>query len=127
MVCDYSTEFGLNILKKVLILLFLECGLRQNDNESNYKNAFSLNPTFSGMWSATNQVITIEQAFAVLILLFLECGLRPPNNSQSNWAKQVLILLFLECGLRHSFRITVREVEGTVLILLFLECGLRPK
>ncbi len=37
----------------VLILLFLECGLRHYAFELVGKDSLCLNPTFSGMWSAT--------------------------------------------------------------------------
>ncbi len=40
--------------RNVLILLFLECGLRLNRKDSTILQLKSLNPTFSGMWSATN-------------------------------------------------------------------------
>ena len=44
----------------VLILLFLEYGLRLGTKHMIDTAASSLNPTFSGIWSATRQVIEKE-------------------------------------------------------------------
>ncbi len=52
MVCDL-TEMAIGSFVWVLILLFLECGLRQKSTSMNGLKAKRLNPTFSGMWSAT--------------------------------------------------------------------------
>ncbi len=62
-----------------------------------------LNPTFSGMWSATGSkpVINVIKK-CVLILLFLECGLRHIKVFLPLSEEEVLILLFLECGLRRA-------------------------
>ncbi len=46
-----------------------------------FNDFFSLNPTFSGMWSATTGTDKREVSTDVLILLFLECGLRHLQNS----------------------------------------------
>ncbi len=86
-----------------------------------------LNPTFSGMWSATflenGSVLVVGK---VLILLFLECGLRLVAKDYYIFEKvAVLILLFLECGLRRCKTIRHQNNLSFVLILLFLECGLR--
>ena len=86
-----------------------------------------LNPTFSGIWSATIMKTKFKLILnAVLILLFLEYGLRQDTKVYvHSQLKFVLILLFLEYGLRQSFNFSTMK-NSRVLILLFLEYGLRP-
>ena len=60
----------------------------------------SLNPTFSGIWSATVNTTCLFHLIRVLILLFLEYGLRQFQKQKLQQSKKVLILLFLEYGLR---------------------------
>ena len=127
MVCDKNKKNGKKFHTPVLILLFLEYGLRPFSKNGLTPIIHSLNPTFSGIWSATISTGT-DQSFTtmVLILLFLEYGLRRWMIQQIVVDYIVLILLFLEYGLRqvliqYQIRILV------VLILLFLEYGLRQE
>ena len=62
----------------------------------------SLNPTFSGIWSATLMLLMLLMLLMVLILLFLEYGLRQQCKTITDIWGNVLILLFLEYGLRPS-------------------------
>ena len=75
MVCDNVEVYDCQVMKQVLILLFLEYGLRPDYDGYQFDN-ISLNPTFSGIWSATGKIGTTTIIIEVLILLFLEYGLR---------------------------------------------------
>ncbi len=44
----------------VLILLFLECGLRHDNDSHDDEKSSCLNPTFSGMWSATIIILKMK-------------------------------------------------------------------
>ena len=53
MVCDKGESAGLMMIPVVLILLFLEYGLRPIKEHTIGSYITGLNPTFSGIWSAT--------------------------------------------------------------------------
>ncbi len=81
----------------------MEYGLRHLDENPQDQEAYSLNPCFNGIWSATGYEIHHEILIAkdVLILVLMEYGLRLKRQF-STWRNfEVLILVLMEYGLRH--------------------------
>ena len=105
MVCDRLRDEYSHIDGRVLILLFLEYGLRQLCPFSFTWLGLGLNPTFSGIWSATaNFKNDIPEVRVGLNPTFsgIWSATNKPNN-KNNLKRPVLILLFLEYGLRPAY------------------------
>ncbi len=85
----------------------------------------SLNPCFSGRWSARGYTFIIfVGVLLVLILVLVEDGLRDNTPFGYTIDLRVLILVLVEDGLRGLIRL-VFEKEKLVLILVLVEDGLR--
>ena len=114
-------------LRKVLILVLMEYGLRdqkryhRDETEWSLNPCFngiwsaspfplledcilwdSLNPCFNGIWSASPSFYPIWISFRVLILVLMEYGLRVLEEVQKSELLSVLILVLMEYGLRGS-------------------------
>ena len=85
----------------VLILVFVEDGLRVFPCWKETKRDRGLNPCFCGRWSTSEKGDELFVAqLQVLILVFVEDGLRVRGTPRNPLRRRVLILVFVEDGLR---------------------------
>ena len=110
----------------VLILVFVEDGLRAVIKLDYKSSNICLNPCFCGRWSTRGNSRLFAFRLSVLILVFVEDGLRGGVSRRQDLNEaHVLILVFVEDGLRGKRNIILLPFRIKVLILVFVEDGLR--
>ncbi len=151
MVCEDVLKKGIQYFSDVLILVLVEDGLRDPGSWHREAVFCSLNPCFSGRWSASIREnrgflfipSCLNPCFSgrwsastctkkcwrclsnVLILVLVEDGLREKALLTLQVFYTVLILVLVEDGLRDNTKICNQKFRGVVLILVLVEDGLR--